>query len=419
VSAPLGERRRVVVTGMGAITPLGCDVETFWAAAIAGRSGIGPIDAFDASSFPCRIAGQAWGFEPLSLFSLKVVNRFERFALMAMAATDQALAHSGLRMADADATRVGIFLGTGSGGTSMIKHQVATLLGKGWAYCDPLNLLRVLPDMATASIGAGLGATGPVATICASCASGAVAVGQAVDTIRAGRADVIIAGGAEAWINDLGISSFALLRALSSHNDDPQGASRPFDAQRDGFVPAEGAAMFVLEAEEHARARGATPIAEIAGFASTSDAGSLVSPRADGASAARAITLALADAGLTPGDVHYISAHGTSTPLNDAVETVAIKQALGAYAYEVPISALKSMTGHSLGAGAAMEMMACIKTIETGFVHPTINLEHPDPQCDLDYVSEGARAVRVDVALNLSYAFGGQNACLVLQRPRA
>ena len=411
--------RRVVVTGMGAITPLGCDVASFWGSAVAGRSGVGPINQFDASSYPCRIAGQAWGFEPTAFFSAKMVNRFERFALMAMAATDEAVRQSGLAMAEEDATRVGVYVGSGSGGLSAITGQVRILLDKGWAFCDPLSMLRTLPDMATATIGARLGATGPIATFSASCASGVVAMGHALDTIRLGRADVMVAGGAEAWIYELGLGGFSLLRALTTSNDDPQRASRPFDARRDGFVPAEGAAMFVLESETHAHVRGARCLAEVAGFASTADAGSLVAPRSDGASAARAITLALEDAGLVPSDVDYISAHGTSTPLNDEVETVAIKRALGDHAYRVPVSALKSMTGHALGASGAIEAVACIKTIETGVVHPTINLEHPDPKCDLDYVVEGAREVPVEVALNLSYAFGGQNACLVLRRARA
>ncbi len=407
---------RVAVTGMGAITPLGNDVEAFWTGCLRGDSGVGPIDLFDASQFPCRIAGQAWRFNPLDWLSEKQSRRLERFAQMALAATCQAVSSAALRMEAEDPARVGVILGNGSGGISMLRRQFLLYEEKGWAYCEPLGLLKFLPDMATATITSLLGATGYVGTACASCTSGAMALGQALDMIRLGRADVVIAGGAESWINEMGVASFCLLRALSTRNDAPQKASRPFDAQRDGFVPAEGAAMFVLESVEHAQARNAPILAEVAGFACTADAGNLVAPRPDGASAARAITLALDDAGLSPEDVDYISAHGTSTTLNDAVETQAIKKALGEYAYRVPVSATKSLIGHSLGAAAAIETVACIKSIETGAVHPTINLEFPDPKCDLDYVPQMARQVDVRTALNVSFGFGGQNACLALRK---
>lgn len=410
--------RRAVITGMGAITPLGCDVDDFWAAVTAGKSGVGVIDTFDVSTYPCRIGGLARDFDPVRALSAKMANRFERFALMAMAASEDAAKDAGLDMAKEDPARVGVVLGTGNGGISALKEYARVLIEKGWMHGDPLGLMRILPDMATSTIGSRLGATGPISTVSASCASGALALAAATDLIRSNRADVVIAGGAEAWINEMGLASFAHLRALTSNNDDPARASRPFDSTRDGFVPAEGSAMFVVEAQEHALARGARPLAEIAGYATTSDGGNLVAPRPDGASAARAISLALADAGLRPEDVDSISAHGTSTPLNDSVETKAIKLALGDEAYRIPVSALKSMIGHSLGAAAAIATVACVKSIETGILHPTINLEHPDPNCDLDYVTEGARAANVGVVLNLSYAFGGQNACLVIRRPR-
>ena len=409
--------RSVVVTGMGAITPLGNDVESFWRGCIEGRSGVGPIDLFDASAYPCRIAGQAWDFDPRDYLSEKQCRRIERFGQMALVASMEAMRSAGLQLHEEQPERMGISLGSGNGGISALKEQIETMLAKGWAYCDPLGLLRVLPDMATATISSTIGATGPLNTVCASCASGAVAMGQATEIIRSGRADVMIAGGAESWINDLGVGSFSLLRALSTRNDEPEKASRPFDAKRDGFVPAEGAAMFVLESAEHAESRGAPVLAEIAGFASTADAGNLVAPQSDAASAARAITLALEDAGLGPEDVDYVNAHGTSTMLNDRIETAAVKKALGEHAYSVPLSATKSLIGHSLGAGAAIETLACIKAIQTGIVHPTINLEFPDPKCDLDYVSEGAREVRVDTAININYAFGGQNSCLLIRRP--
>ncbi|MBI2914182.1 MAG: beta-ketoacyl-ACP synthase II [Chloroflexi bacterium] len=400
---------------MGAITPLGNDVEAFWSGCLEGRSGVGPIDLFDASQLPCRIAGQAWQFDPLDWLSGKQSRRLERFAQMAVAASLQAVTSAGLPIQDEDTARVGVILGNGSGGMSMLKGLLKVYEEKGWAYCDPLALLRVLPDMATATISSLLGTTGYIGTVTASCTSGAMAIGQAVDVIRSGRADVMIAGGAESWINEMGLASFCLLRALSTRNDEPEKASRPFDAERDGFVPAEGAAMLVLESLEHAGARQARILAEIAGFGCTSDAGHLVAPRADGASGTRAVTLALQDAGLGAEEVDYVNAHGTSTPLNDAVETRALKKALGEQAYRIPVSATKSLIGHSLGAAAAIETVACIKSIETGMVHPTINLEHPDPKCDLDYVPLKARQVDVRNALNVSFGFGGQNACLVLR----
>ena len=410
-----GRKRRVVVTGMGAITPLGNDVETFWSGCLAARSAVGPIDLFDASALPCRIAGQAWCFNPRDWLSEKQARRLGRFAQMAMAAASQAVTAAALRIEDEDPARVGVILGNGSGGISMVKKEVLLCEEKGWAYCDPLVLLKILPDMATASIGSLVGATGYIGTVSSSCTSGVMAIGQAADVIRAGRADVMVTGGAESWISEIGLGSFSLLRALSTRNDAPEKASRPFDAQRDGFVPAEGAAMFVLESLEHAEARDVPILAEVAGFASTADAGNLVAPRADAASAARAITLALDDAGLSAEDIDYISAHGTSTPLNDAAETRAIKKALGERAYQIPLSATKSLIGHSLGASAAIETVVCIKSIETGVVHPTINLEHPDPECDLDYVSNTPREVRVRNVLNVGFGFGGQNACLVLR----
>ena len=403
---------------MGAITPLGNDVETFWSGCVEGRSGIGPIDLFDASDLPCRIAGQAWCFNPRDWLSEKQARRLGRFAQMAVAATLQAVAAAGLRMEEEDPGRIGVILGNGSGGMPMMGDQVIVSHKKGWAYCDPLVLLKTLPDMATAQISSLLGATGHIGTVSASCTSGAMAIGQAMDVIRSKRADVVVAGGAEAWISEIGLGSFCLLRALSTSNDTPKRASRPFDAHRDGFVPAEGAAMLVIESLEHARARNAPILAEVAGFACTADAGNLVAPPAEAASAARAITLALDDANLSAEDIDYVSAHGTSTPLNDIAETQALKAALGERAYQIPISATKSLIGHSLGAAAAIETVASIKTIETGLIHPTINLDDPDPKCDLDYVPNTARQASVRNVLNVSFGFGGQNACLVLKECR-
>jgi 3-oxoacyl-[acyl-carrier-protein] synthase II len=296
----------------------------------------------------------------------------------------------------------------------MVKEGVLTHETKGWAYCDPLSLLKTLPDMATAVISSRLGVTGYMSTVSMSCASGAAAIGHAVDVIRAGRADVLVTGGTEAWLSDVGVGTFALLRALTSRNSEPERASRPFDAERDGFVPAEGAAMFVLESEEHALARGAAIVGEVKGFAVTSDAHHLVAPRPDGLSAARAITLAMADAGVEASEIDYINAHGTSTQLNDVAEARAVGLALGEWAGRIPVSATKSLIGHSLGASAAIETAATLKSIQEGVIHPTLNMDRPDPRCEMKHVRSEALIAPVRNALNVSFAFGGQNACLVL-----
>jgi 3-oxoacyl-[acyl-carrier-protein] synthase II len=410
-------RQRVVVTGMGAVTPLGNDVASFWRGCIEGQSGVGPITQFDASALPCRIAGEAREFSPRNYFSEKETKRFPRFGQLAIVAADEAVRQSGLAPADWDEeqrSRAGVVLGNGSGGSPMLKEGILTHEAKGWAYCDPLSLLKTLSDMATAVISSRIGLTGYMSTVAMSCASAAAAIGHATDVIRAGRADVIVTGGTEAWLSDVGVGSFALLRALTSRNAEPERASRPFDADRDGFVPAEGAAMFVLESEEHATARGASILGEIRGFGSTSDARHLVAPRADGLSAGRAITLAMADAGIGPSAVDYINAHGTSTPLNDVAEARAVSVALGETAGRIPVSATKSLIGHSLGASAAIETVACLMTIAEGVIHPTINLDKPDPRCELRHVRSEALVAPVRNALNVSFAFGGQNTCLVV-----
>ena len=407
-------RRRVVVTGMGAITPLGNDVDSLWAGCLEGRSGVTDIQLFDASRLPCRIAGQALQFRPEEWLAAKDCRRLPRFSQLALAAVNQAVSQAGLRVEDGDPGRVGVVLGCGSGGSSDIRENVMTLVDKGWAYCDPLSLLKLLSDMATATISSHLGAQGYISTITASCASGAMAIGHATDAIRAGRAEVIVAGGTEAWLTEIGLGSFAVMHALTSRNDEPTRASRPFDADRDGFVPAEGAAMFVLEEMEHALRRGASPLAEIKGFAVTSDGGHLVAPLRDGASAAKAIVGALDDASITPMDIGYISAHGTSTELNDIAETRAIQAALGEAAGQIPVSATKSLFGHSLGASAAIETAICVKTLQDQLVHPTVNLDTIDRRCMLNHVTGAPRQAAVSNALNISFAFGGQNACLVL-----
>jgi 3-oxoacyl-[acyl-carrier-protein] synthase II len=413
-------RRRVVVTGMGAVTPLGNDVESLWTGCLEGRSGVREITAIDASGLPCRIAGQAWDFEPRDWFSEKESRRYPRFAHMAIVAAEQASRAAGLcpkQWDDARRARAGVVLGNGSGGAPLIlREQVLIMEEKGWAYCDPFSLLKTLSDMATAVISSRLGATGYISTIAASCASGASAIGHAADVIRAGRADVIVTGGTEAWLSDLGMASFSLLRALSQRNDQPERASRPFDRDRDGFVPAEGAAMLVLESEELALGRGAPILGEVKGFAVTSDAHHLVAPRADGSSAARAITLAMEDAGVAPGEIDYINAHGTSTSLNDVAEVKAIRRALGEAVDRIPVSATKSLIGHSLGASAAIETVVSLKSIGDGVMHATANLENPDPKCELRHIRCAPLSAPVNNVLSLNFAFGGQNACLVLAK---
>jgi 3-oxoacyl-[acyl-carrier-protein] synthase II len=420
MSTETAPRRRVVVTGMGAITPLGNGVDALWNGCLDGRSGIRPIDAFDASALPCHIAGQAWDFDPRAWFSEKESRRYARFTHMALAAADEALQAAGLDLRAMDEyrrSRAGVVLGNGSGGAPLIlKEQSLILHEKGWPFCDPFSLLKSLSDMGTAVISSRFGATGYMTTIAASCASGSMAIGHAADAIRAGRADVIIAGGSEAWLSEIGVASFALLRALSGRNDEPERASRPFDRDRDGFVPAEGAAALVLESEQHAVARGAPIIGEVKGFGTTSDAHHLVAPLSDGSAAGRAITQAMEDAGLNVDDIDYISAHGTSTSLNDVAEVRAIERALGESAGGIPVSATKSLIGHSLGASAAIEAVVALKTIEQGIMHATANLDNPDPRCNLRHIRGAPLVAPVSNVLSLNFAFGGQNTCLVLGR---
>ena len=412
-----GRDRRVVITGMGAVSPLGNDVDSLWRGCLDSRSGVSQITSFDASHLPCRIAGEASDFRPTDWLSAKAARRLPRFAQFAVVAADQAVAAAGLRISDEDPNRVGVVLGNGSGGTPQLKQHVLSLVNEGWDYCDPLALLKTLSDIAATTLSARLGTNGYISTIAASCASSAIAIGHAADVIRAGRADVVVAGGTEAWITEMGIVSFALLRALSSRNEEPERASRPFDVDRDGFVPAEGAAILVLEEWEHARQRGVVPLAELKGFGVSSDAGHPIAPRADGISGSRAISNALAEASLAPADLDYVNAHGTSTQLNDSSETRALEASLGEAAGKIPVSATKSMIGHSLGAAAAIEMVICVKTIQDSAIHPTANLDSVDPNCQLNHVIGKAERRVVNNVLNVSFGFGGQNACLVVGRP--
>ena len=410
------QRRRVVITGMGAVTPLGQGVEAFWNNLVAGKSGVGPMTLCDPTDYPCRISGEVRDFDPTQYLDAKEARRMARFSQLAVAAAGMAVSSARLDMAREDSYRVGVILGNGNGGFPTLEENCRVLASRGGMRMSPFFFPMVLPNMAAANVSRLVGARGYCSTATTACAASNQAIGEALEVVRRGAADVMLAGGTEAGISQLGLAGFAVMRALSTRNEEPERASRPFDAGRDGFVPAEGSGVLVLESLEHAQARGATILAEVAGFACTSDAGHLVQPEETGASAAAAMGLALADAGVSLDQVDYINAHGTSTPLNDAVETAAIKRLFGPQAYRVPISSTKSMIGHALGAAGSLEAVACVKTITDGLIHPTINYETPDPACDLDYVPNQAREQDVTVALSNAFGFGGQNACLVFRR---
>ena len=409
-------RARVVVTGIGAITPLGRTADAFWANLVAGKSGVGPMTLCDPTDYPCRISGEVSDFDPGQYINAKEARRMARFSQLAVAAGLTAVESAGLDVSREDAFRVGVVLGNGNGGFPTLEENCRILADRGGMRMSPFFFPMILPNMAAATVSRYVGAQGYNSTATTACAASNQAMGEALEVIRRGVADVVLAGGTEAGISQLGLAGFAVMRALSTRNDDPQSASRPFDAERDGFVPAEGAVVLVLESLEHALDRNATVLVELAGFGCTADASHPVQPEESGASAAEAMRLALADAAVPLDQVDYINAHGTSTPLNDAVETVAIKRLFGDRAYQIPISSTKSMIGHALGASGALEAVACIKAITDGMVHPTINYQVPDPACDLDYVPNQARKHDVKVVLSNAFGFGGQNACLVFRK---
>jgi 3-oxoacyl-[acyl-carrier-protein] synthase II len=407
---------RVVVTGMGAITPIGNSVQEFWANCLAGKSGIDILTSFDHSAYPIHIAGEVKNFNPEDHMDRRDARRMGRFSQFAIAATHEALKQAELDMDEVERTRVGVLIGNGIGGLVETQEAVHTIDERGGMKIDPFYYPKMLPNMAAAHIALHIGAKGYNNTVITACAAGTQAIGDALDLVRSGRVDVAITGGTEATLCETGLAGFAVIRALSSHNEDPQKASRPFDAERDGFVAAEAAGIFVVENLEHARARNAPILAELAGYGAGNDAYHVVAPSEDGEGAANAMRWALDDAGVEPAEVDYINAHGTSTKLNDISETLAIKRVFGEDAYRVPISATKSMVGHSFGAAGAVESIAAVQTIQAGMIHPTINYEHPDPECDLDYVPNQARRADVDIVLKNSFGFGGQNACLVFKR---
>ena len=410
------ERVRVVITGMGAMTPLGETPEEYWQNLAAGKSGIGPMTLCDPEGYPCQISGEVSGFDPGTYIASKEARRMARFTQLAVAAALQAVETAAYDISKDDPYRVGVILGNGNGGFPTLEENCRILAERGGMRMSPFFFPMILPNMAAAAVSRYTGAHGYNSTATTACAASNQALGDAMAVIQRGTADVMLAGGTEAGISLLGLSGFAVMRALSTRNDEPQKASRPFDSERDGFIPSEGSVIMVLESLEHALGRGANILAELAGFGSTSDAGHPVQPEENGTSAAEAMRMSLIDAGVSLEQVDYINAHGTSTPLNDTLETVAIKRLFGDQAYNIPISSTKSMIGHSLGAAGSLDAAACVKTITEGMIHPTANYENPDPSCDLDYVPNQARADDVQVALSNAFGFGGQNACLVFRK---
>ena len=414
-----GREHRVVITGMGVLAPNGNGLEEYWDSLIEGRSGLAIASSFDVHDLPVKTVAELKRFDPKDYMDFKEAKRMARFSQVGIAAARMALDQSGLDLGREDRTRIGCEVGTGIGGFREIAEEIEafTLRGEhGPERISPFFVPRVIPNMASCQIAIHFGLEGPNNTDTTACAASTQSLGNAYRVLQRGDADVMLAGGAEANLCRFGLASFAAMRVLSTQVDDPTKASRPFDAQRDGFVAGEGAGMLVLETLEHAESREAAVFAELIGFAVTDDAFHIVMPEEDGDGPARAMQKALDDAGLRPQDVDYINAHGTSTQLNDKSETTAIKRVFGERAGKIPISSTKSMIGHLLGAAGAVEAIATILSINHGMIHPTINLEHPDPDCDLDYVPNQARRHRIDVALSNSFGFGGQNACILLKR---
>jgi len=409
-------RRRVVVTGIGLVTPLGIGVKESWEGLIEGRSGIGPITLFDATDFPTKIAGEVKGFEPSDFIEQKEIKKMDRFIQFALAASSMAMEDSALKITDENADRVGVIVGAGMGGLPAIEHYHKVLLEKGPRRITPFFIPMLIINLASGQISIRFGAKGPNSAAVTACASGSHSIGDAFRLIQMGYADAMIAGGTEAVITPLAIGGFNAMKALSTRNDEPQRASRPFDSERDGFVMGEGSGVLVLEELNSAQQRGAKIYAEIIGYGMTSDAYHITSPSPDGDGAARCMDRALKDAGIRPEDVQYINAHGTSTKQGDELETSAIKRVFGEHARRLAISSTKSMTGHLLGASGGVEAIITMLAMKNSIVPPTINLENPDPECDLDYVPNKARHMDINCAISNSFGFGGTNACLVFRK---
>jgi len=408
--------RRVVITGYGVVSPIGIGIDAFWDSLANGRSGVTRVTSFDASQFSTQICAGVKNFEPEKYIDKKKVRKMDRFTQLAFAAAKMAIEEAKLDMEKEDPFRVGVVVGSGIGGIATVSQEHSVLIEKGPRRVSPFMIPMLITNIAAGEIAIAYNIQGPNYSLSSACATSNHTVGDALRLLRYGDADVIIAGGSEAAITPLGLAGFCSAKALSTRNDEPERASRPFDRERDGFVMGEGAGIVILETLERALSRGAKIHAELIGYGATDDAYHITAPSPDGQSAARAMSNALADGGVRPEEVDYINAHGTSTPLNDKVETLAIKKVFGKYAYKVPISSNKSMMGHLLGAAGVVELIATILSIEKGIVPPTINYEFPDPECDLDYVPNKARPRKVNIALSNSLGFGGHNATLVVKR---
>lgn len=409
-------KKRVVVTGLGAIAPVGIGVENFWQGLVDGKSGITAVTRFDASDIPTKIAGEVNDFNPADFLDKKEARRMDRFSQFAVAVSKMAIEDSGLELEKENRDRIGVIFGTGVGGMETFEDQARTLYSRGPNRISPFFVPMMIANIAAGQVAITFGLRGPNITTVTACASGTNAVGDAFKLIQRGDADVVVTGGTEAPITPLAMAGFSAMRAMSTRNEEPSKASRPFDQDRDGFVMGEGAGVLVLETLEHAQARGARIYAEMVGYGATCDAHHITAPGPGGEGAARSMTMAIQDAGLKPEDISYINAHGTSTSLNDKCETIAIKQVLGDYASKVLISSTKSMTGHLLGAAGGIEAIASVLAIVHGIVPPTINLDNPDPDCDLDYVPHKARKADINTSLSNTLGFGGHNATVIFKK---
>ena len=409
-------KKRVVITGLGAISPIGNTAAEFWQALLAGKSGIGMITRFDASAYDAKIAGEVKGFDPAAFIDKKEARRMDRFTQFAIAAAKMALDDAGLDLEKEDKARIGSFVGSGIGGMDTLHDQYKTLFEKGPNRISPFFIPMMIANMAAGQVSIAFGLQGPSSCVVTACATGTNCIGDAMKVIQRGDADVMVAGGTEAAISPAGMAGFCSMKALSTRNDAPEKASRPFEKDRDGFVMGEGSGVVILESLEHALARGARIYAELAGYGTNADAYHVTAPAPEGAQAARCMELAIKDAGLQVTDVDYINAHGTSTPLNDKNETLGIKRLFGDHAQNIAVSSIKSMTGHLLGAAGGIECVATALTVANDMMPPTINYDNPDPELDLDYVPNQARAKVVKVALSNSFGFGGHNATLLIKK---
>lgn len=410
------QKRRVVITGIGCVTPIGNNVRDFWSSLKEGKNGVRKITYFDASSYSSQIAGEVKNFDPSDYIDPKGVRRLDKFAQYAIVSSYMALEDAGIDLEKVDKERAGVLLGSGIGGLKVIEDQHAILIKRGPSKVSPFLIPMLIADEAPGQIAINFGFKGPNLSIATACASASHAIGVSFRAIQQGDADIVVTGGSDAAVTPLGLAGFCQMKALSTHNEAPEEASRPFDKERDGFIMADGGGILIIESLEHAEKRNARIYSEIVGFGMTADAYHITAPDPEGEGARLSMKKALEDAEINPSDVDYINAHGTSTQYNDKVETLAIKRLFGKDAYKIPISSTKSMTGHMLGAGGAVELIACVKTLAEGIIHPTINYKNADPECDLDYVPNEARKKDVKIAISNSFGFGGHNACVVVKK---